>query len=246
MTPAPLITAAALAALQAELTDSATISVSLTATLTVSFDPSETTPQQLLLAATPAFCSSKPGCTVSIGSRRRLAAGSTMVLTVEQIFVLGRDDVAAFDPAADIGASSIQVTSVTTRLTISLDTGDCRDVTALLALARAVDVGARATLDVVCIDPSEGPGLWLLFLLALLLIPLLFGVYVRLRYTGNGASYLHWRFSHSNPRVMFGYVSGEYREDLWAKAVSGRTPTVPVDLKSQEKQTATEAIPSRI
>jgi len=60
--------------------------------------------------------------------------------------------------------------------------------------------------------------LLLLLLLLLLLPPLLLAIYVRIYYAGNEAAYLRWRFSHSNPRVVWGYATSEHRSELWAKA----------------------------
>ena len=43
----------------------------------------------------------------------------------------------------------------------------------------------------------------------------IFCVYVMMNYRGRECKYLSWRFSHTNPYVVFGYMPKERRDALW-------------------------------
>merc|ERR1719324_776280 len=69
-------------------------------------------------------------------------------------------------------------------------------------------------------DDDDDELLYLLFLL-LLLIPIIWLMYVCIRYRGQERTYFKWRFSHSNPYVMWLYVPKERRDELWAELSGG-------------------------
>jgi len=69
-------------------------------------------------------------------------------------------------------------------------------------------------------DDDDDDLLYLLFLL-LLLIPIAWLMYVCIRYKGQERTYFKWRFSHSNPYVMWLYVPKERRDELWAELSGG-------------------------
>lgn len=75
---------------------------------------------------------------------------------------------------------------------------------------------------------SEEADVSLLALLLLLipLCPILFIVYVFNRYPGRERLYLKWRFSHTNPFFVSGYMPKERRDALWAE-VNKKSGTEP-------------------
>ena len=56
-----------------------------------------------------------------------------------------------------------------------------------------------------------------LLALLVLLCPLLCCVYICVQYDGKVGKYLSWRFSHTNPFVLVGYMPKERRDALWAE-----------------------------
>ena len=58
--------------------------------------------------------------------------------------------------------------------------------------------------------------------LVLLALPVLFFLYVAVRYgpSGNFHNYINWRFSHSNPHMLMGYRPKEARDELEAQLFS--------------------------
>jgi len=66
---------------------------------------------------------------------------------------------------------------------------------------------------------SEGENYYFLALLVLMipLCPLCFVAYYKNRYAGRESLYRKWRFSHSNPFFVSGYMPKERRDTLWAQ-----------------------------
>jgi len=58
--------------------------------------------------------------------------------------------------------------------------------------------------------PEDAPSLGLLALL-ILLVPIAYVLYVKLRFNGQVWKYYAWRFSHSNPYVVWRYLPSERR-----------------------------------
>ena len=56
-----------------------------------------------------------------------------------------------------------------------------------------------------------------LLALLVLLCPLLCCVYICVQYDGKVGKYLSWRFSHTNPFILVGYMPKERRDALWAE-----------------------------
>lgn len=65
-----------------------------------------------------------------------------------------------------------------------------------------------------------------LLALLVLLLPILCCVYICVQYDGKVGKYLSWRFSHTNPFIVVGYMPKERRDALWAeiKAPKGSEP----------------------
>ena len=76
----------------------------------------------------------------------------------------------------------------------------------------------------------------------MLIFPLIFCVYVMMNYPGRECKYLSWRFSHTNPFVVFGYMPKERRDALWQEVKEGKggtpttTPDAKVDLSTRDSK----------
>ena len=80
-----------------------------------------------------------------------------------------------------------------------------------------------------------------LFALIVLIFPLIFCVYVMMKYSGQECKYLSWRFSHTNPFVVCGYMPKERRDALWQeiqdrKAGTGPSSDAKVDLSTRDSK----------
>ena len=87
---------------------------------------------------------------------------------------------------------------------------------------------------------EEDTSIYALFALVLL-IPLFFCVYVMATYGDQAGKYLSWRFSHTNPFVVFGYMPKERRDALWQEIQEGKAGTGPssdakVDLSTRDSK----------
>jgi len=61
------------------------------------------------------------------------------------------------------------------------------------------------------------------------LIPIFYALYVMIVYRGVEFKYLSWRFSHTNPFLVFGYMPKERREALWEEVKSrGKSKDMPM------------------
>ena len=95
---------------------------------------------------------------------------------------------------------------------------------------------------------TEEKGAMALLALLVLLLPMLCMVYVAIQYSGKERKYLSYRFSHTNPFVVVGYMPKERRDALWAEI---KAPKVSKLSKSQstaavlaeaERRSTTESI----
>ena len=89
---------------------------------------------------------------------------------------------------------------------------------------------------------DEDTSMYGLFALIVLIFPLIFCVYVVATYGGQECKYLSWRFSHTNPFVVFGYMPKERRDALWQEVKEGKggtpttTPDAKVDLSTRDSK----------
>ena len=74
------------------------------------------------------------------------------------------------------------------------------------------------------ITDTEKNGLVGLLALLVLLPPLLCVGYVLTRYSGKVPAYLSYRFSHTNPFIVVGYMPKERRDALWAEIKAPKAP----------------------
>lgn len=67
------------------------------------------------------------------------------------------------------------------------------------------------------VDDDDGDGMagGAALVVLILFLPICFCLYVFVRYRGTEIKYLSWRFSHTNPFIVFGYMPKERRDALW-------------------------------
>ena len=148
--------------------------------------------------------------------------------------------------------ATIAVPSSTTAVAVmdalSASLGSAEDASAALGITvESIEEVKLAGVAASSISTEEKGAMALLALLVLLL-PMLCMVYVAIQYSGKERKYLSYRFSHTNPFVVVGYMPKERRDALWAEI---KAPKVSKLSKSQstaavlaeaERRSTTESI----
>ena len=75
----------------------------------------------------------------------------------------------------------------------------------------------------------------MVYIVFLLIPPIFFALYVMLTYRYVEFKYLSWRFSHTNPFIVFGYMPQERRDALWKEIQlgKGKPPSSTVTIKRE-------------
>ena len=120
---------------------------------------------------------------------------------------------------------------------LSARLGTAADASAALGITVESESTLRAEVKMSAssISSSEEEGAMALLALLALLPPMLCMVYVAIQYSGKECKYLSYRFSHTNPFIVVGYMPKERRDALWAEI---KAPKASKFAKSQ----STEAV----
>jgi len=172
-------------------------------------------------------------------------------------------DIAGTLPSAvniSVVAGSVLVTATiavpsSTNSTVVMDAlsarlGSAADASAALGIT----VESVPTLRAVLADldgssiSTEEKGAMALLALLVLLPPMLCMVYVAIQYSGKECKYLSYRFSHTNPFIVIGYMPKERREALWAEIKApkeskfARTQSTEAVLAEADRRSKAESI----
>mmetsp|Transcript_47094 Transcript_47094/g.112918 ORF Transcript_47094/g.112918 Transcript_47094/m.112918 type:complete len:138 (-) Transcript_47094:175-588(-) len=135
-------------------------------------------------------------------------------------------------------------------VSLSARLGSAADASAALGIT----VESVPTLRAVLADldgssiSTEEKGAMALLALLVLLPPMLCMVYVAIQYSGKECKYLSYRFSHTNPFIVIGYMPKERREALWAEIKApkeskfARTQSTEAVLAEADRRSKAESI----